>query len=426
MVCRVFDQLRGEWKTFCESKLLPQPLQQVPLQPPPQPQPQDGATPPDARQQRSVPQQGSQVQPAVQLSDGEAVTSLTPRAQQQLGTTQSSQQRQHEAGFVAPTAAAAEGSAAARPLEPATTEPSAAAAAAGTVLARTRRFRRAHKLGRLRSMAIPATSTRTPRHLRLCHSAGNHTSQPRQPDWLTASSSGSGESSDSEASSGSDAGGSNTADDRGGSISSGLTSLLPGSPGTRGCTAHVSCHCACDAQGRQLHSPDNMPCGDSHCSSSDCGSASASDAGACAVAPQVLHDRWRPAQAAQVLGKRREPPCHESPAAFECPGAAPPVSDRWQPAPKPAAAAEWDRVLQRMQEEMQRFRGFSSLTSDDVGYDGLEGTAGTNAVELRGSTGTEKGATEVAQRGVTAARHLGSCKAAVEIRKKYPSFFQAK
>lgn len=64
----------------------------------------------------------------------------------------------------------------------------------------------------------------------------------------------------------------------------------------------------------------------------------------------------------QVLGKRREPPSHDLPAPAN--DAVAVLGSHPQPAAQVIREADNDRVLQRLQEDLQRFRCFSSLNAD--------------------------------------------------------------
>ena len=69
----------------------------------------------------------------------------------------------------------------------------------------------------------------------------------------------------------------------------------------------------------------------------------------------------------QVLGKRREPPCHELPAALHRSESGP---DSAQQPPAPAISApDCGLALRRLQEDLQRFRCFSSLRDDEAASD---------------------------------------------------------
>jgi hypothetical protein len=163
--------------------------------------------------------------------------------------------------------------------------------------------------------------------------------------------------------------------------------------------------CGCSSSGRPWTPETSMPCGDSHCSSSSSCSvcSGGSSDGEMAAYRAQRQCNCRPPSSArqvrlcpdhraqqtilapgrlvcrascvggstahsalcqQVLGKRREPPCHDLPAAMTGSQSGP--GSARQPLAHATGAPDCGLALRRLQEDLQRFRCFSSLRDDEA------------------------------------------------------------
>lgn len=277
--------------------------------------------------------------------------------------------------------------------EPAAASATAAPAAACSAAARTGRGRRAHGLS-IRSRPRRAHGFRLRRRLVMRQgtppAAGG---KAAEREWGVSSS---GESSS----------GGSTDDDHAGSRSHPASSGALSSDADSGTRAVPGNACGCSSSSRPWTPDTDMPCGESHCSSSTCSVCSGSSSGNLVACGDQRQCSCRPPSSArqvrlcpnlraqqtilapgrlvchcacvcgstsynalcsQVLGKRREPPCHDLPAAVTGSQSGP-GSTQQPPAPA-ISAPDCGLALRRLQEDLQRFRCFSSLRDDEAASD---------------------------------------------------------